>query len=343
MSADLSPLERLTRAIHLQEVDRPPCICPGGMMNMVVEDVMDLTKRPWPQAHLTGEAMAELASGHYHNGGFENYGVPFCMTVEAQSMGAPVSMGDRIHEPRVTSYVIERSQDWDRLTPIDLSSGRALEVCRAISILKSRGLEVPVIANLTGPVSLATSLVDPAVFYKDIRKNPSHVEGLMDRVTEELIRFGRAQLEAGADVLTISDPSGTGEILGPKAFETFAIPYLNRILDSLAPLAKGTIVHICGRLKGVAHLLGGLHCDCVSFDSISSARDIASHVEGKSLMGNVSTLAIETAAPGQLRLLCQSSLNQGIHVLAPACGIGAMTALDQVRIMVDVAKNTRRA
>ncbi len=342
MTTELSPLERLVRSIHREEVDRPPCICPGGMMNMVIEDVMDLTGKSWPQAHFTGEAMADLAAGQYENGGFENYGVPFCMTVEAESMGAAISMGDRIHEPRVTSYVIDRCDRWSELGSIDPSRGRAREVCRAISILKERNPMVPVIANLTGPVSLATSLVDPSVFYKEIRKSPAHVDGLMGKVTEELTRFGRAQLEAGADVLTISDPSGTGEILGPRAFETFAIPYLNRILDALSPMAGGTIVHICGRLSGVAHLLEGIHCDCISFDAISSARQIAAHLSGKAMMGNVSTLAIETASPAQLRRLSDSSLENGVHILAPACGIGAMTALSQVKIMVEAAKSMGR-
>lgn len=33
--------ERLERALRQEEVDRPPCICPGGMMNMITTDLMD--------------------------------------------------------------------------------------------------------------------------------------------------------------------------------------------------------------------------------------------------------------------------------------------------------------
>ncbi|MCF4152353.1 methylcobamide--CoM methyltransferase [Dethiosulfovibrio sp. F2B] len=341
MTTEMTELKRLIDALKREPVDRPPCICPGGMMNMIVEDVMDLTNRTWPEAHIDGEAMAELAAGQPENGGFENYGVPFCMTVEAEAMGAPVSMGDRIHEPRVTGYVMSNSGDMGSLKEMDLSSGRTAQVCRAISLLKKRNGDIPVIANLTGPISLATSLVDPSLFYKDMKKSPEKVQILMDFVVEQLVRFGMAQIEAGADVLTISDPSGTGEILGPKAFERWAIPALNGILDRLSPSVKGTIVHICGRLGGVAHLLDDIRSDCISFDSITSAKELALRLSTKSLMGNVSTLAIETASPEHLKRMAKVCMDHGIDILSPACGIGAGTALSQVRTLVDSAKERK--
>ena len=51
----------------------------------------------------------------------------------------------------------------------------------------------------------------------------------MEFITDQLTAFGRAQIAAGADVIAISDPSGTGEILGPKYFEEFAVTYINRL------------------------------------------------------------------------------------------------------------------
>lgn len=334
----LTPRERLIRAVRGETVDRPPCICPGGMMNMVVEETMDLSGRSWPAAHSDAEAMADLAAAQYENGGFENFGVPFCMTVEAESLGAQVSLGDRIHEPRVTRYCIENCGQWRRLKELDPSQGRPATVCRAVALLRRRNPDVPVVANLTGPISLASSLVDPVVFYKEMRRRPEDVTALMTFVSDQLIRFGRAQLRAGADILTISDPSGTGEILGPQAFADFALPALNRILTALAPLARGTIVHICGRLISVAEELKQLRCDCISFDSITSARALTAAGLPQALMGNVSTLGIETASPEHLKAMAENCLRQGVAVLSPACGIGARTALSQVRVLVNTAR-----
>lgn len=44
--------ERLVKALKGERVDRPPFICPGGMMNMVTVEVMQRLSAPWPDAHV---------------------------------------------------------------------------------------------------------------------------------------------------------------------------------------------------------------------------------------------------------------------------------------------------
>lgn len=120
----LTPKARLYNTLKGNEVDRPPCICPGGMMNMIIEDVMDITGVTWPNAHTDAQMMADLTEGIYENKGFENFGVPFCMTVEAEAIGAKVYMGTKVNEPRVTEYPIESVTDWEELERINLNKGR---------------------------------------------------------------------------------------------------------------------------------------------------------------------------------------------------------------------------
>ena len=334
-----TPRERLRLALKREAVDRPPCICPGGMMNMIVEEIMDIKKNAWPGAHGDPKLMADLSTGLHEHGGFENYGVPFCMTVEAEAMGAPVFMGTKINEPRVTSYPLNSAVEWQKLNKINLKSGRAKVVIGAIKILKERNSDVPVIANLTGPVSLASSLMEPVVYYKELLKNPQGVHGMMEFVTENLIAFGRAQLDAGADVLTISDPSATGEILGPRMFRKFALPYLNMSIDSLSKLADvGTIIHICGRLKSIYPELNDLTSDGISFDSITSAGQVAENVRGKAIMGNVSTFALEKSTPEKIKTISTHCMKNGVTILSPACGIGPRTSLHNIQAMVEAAK-----
>ena len=56
-------------------------------MNMVTTDLMDAVDIYMPQAHTDARMMAGLAKAVYEQGCFENYGVPFCMTIEAEEMG----------------------------------------------------------------------------------------------------------------------------------------------------------------------------------------------------------------------------------------------------------------
>ena len=87
--------EILFKVLKGEKVDRPPCICPGGMMNMITEELMDITGVKWPEAHSDASMMADLSFGVYINGGFENFGVPFCMTIEAEAMGADCIYGHK--------------------------------------------------------------------------------------------------------------------------------------------------------------------------------------------------------------------------------------------------------
>lgn len=337
---ELSPKARLTRALQHKSVDRPPCICPGGMMNMIVEDIMDLTGKMWPQAHSDPFLMAGLAAGVFENGGFENFGVPFCMTVEAEAMGAQVCMGTRMTEPHVTAYPLQSVEQWENLQPIDLHTGRAKVVVEAIAMLKARNPEVPVVANLCGPVSLASSLVEPMVYYKELYKKTAKVHEMMTFVTDNLIAFGKAQIKAGADVLAISDPSGTGEILGLKGFNAFAVPYLNKIINAIkAETEVGTIVHICGRLKNIYPGIVALNSDAISFDSITNVRLLSEHVDNKVIMGNISTFLLEKGAPEQLARAARTCVADGVTILSPACGLGPKTNLANIQAIVDAARS----
>ncbi|MBU3142654.1 methylcobamide:CoM methyltransferase MtbA [Clostridium sp. CF012] len=339
----ITPKERLFRVLKGEKVDRPPCICPGGMMNMITEELMDITGVKWPEAHSDAGMMADLSLGVYENGGFENFGVPFCMTVEAEAMGAYVYMGTKINEPRVTKYPINNAFEWGKLTDIDVNVGRAKVVLDAIKILKAKNPQVPIVANLTGPVSLASSLMEPMVYYKELRKSPKEAHKLMKFVCENLIIFGKAQLEAGADILTISDPSGTGEILGPKMFREFALPYLNAIIDALKEdCAGGTIIHICGRLKGIYSELKELHSNVISFDAITNVTQMVEFVDNKVIMGNVSTFALENNSREDIKTIAENCMNGGCDILSPACGIGTKTSMDNIRSMVDAAKEYSR-
>ena len=106
--------------------------------------------------------------------------------------------------------------------------------------------DVPVIVSLTGPVSTAASIVDPITFYKELRKNSAQAEKGLDYVVELLAAYAERAVQAGASVIAIGDPSATGEILGPKMFEAYALKYNNKFAERVHQLGVPFILHICG-------------------------------------------------------------------------------------------------
>ncbi len=334
----MTPAQRLREAACGAAVDRPPCICPGGMMNMVVGSIMERADSFWPQAHSDPEKMAALTRTLYEMGGFENYGVPFCMTVEAEAFGAQVDLGDREVEPHVIDSPMTSAGEAGGMPAFDVSRGRAAVVVEAIRRLKARGDQVPIVGNITGPMSVAGTLVDMTALLIELRKRPGDCHRLLSAISDGLIQYGRAMVEAGADVICIAEPSGTGEILGAKRFEEFVLPYLNRILDAIEVPVK--IVHICGRLRSVYPLLQKLRCQVFSFDALVNPAEIGPYLTGKAVMGNVNTHAIGTMSPEKVRQLTRLARRQGVDILAPACGLPLTTPLENIRAMVQAAGET---
>lgn len=334
----LTPKERLKMIMEGKTADRPACICPGGMMNMVTADLMREADVYLPEAHTDARKMAELAKAVYERDCFENYGVPFCMTVEAESMGAGIDMGSDIYEPHVVRYVTDSVSRFSALSPVDVSKGRARVVLDAIRILKEETEDVPIVGNLTGPISTAGSLMEPVIFYKELRKKNREAHAYMEFITEQLIRFGRAQIDAGADVIAISDPSGTGEILGPKYFKEFAVTYINKLLDGLQAEKMGTIVHICGQMSPVYREVDELHSSVLSFDSVVPMKEAREHLKERVLMGNVSTYVLEFGSPERVGSLTKSCVKNGSDIISPACGLGMKSPLVNIQAVLSSLK-----
>ncbi|MEG0793137.1 MAG: uroporphyrinogen decarboxylase family protein [Lachnospiraceae bacterium] len=333
-----TPKERLQCVLNGNEADRPPCICPGGMMNMVTSELMDSVSIFMPEAHTNARQMAELTKAVYDKGCFENYGVPFCMTVEAEELGAKVDMGSRIYEPHVVEYAMDSVCDWEKLTGIDLMAGRTKVVLDAIRILKEETNDVPIVGNLTGPISTASSVMEPVIFYKELRKKNKEAHAYMKFITDQLIIFGRAQIEAGADVIAISDPSGTGEILGPNYFREFAVTYINQLLDGLQNEKMGTIVHICGQMNPVYEEVKEVHSSVLSFDSVVSMKEARKNLGNRVLMGNVSTYALEFGDPERVKNLTNGCVKSGSNIISPACGLGMRSPLENVQAILECLK-----
>ena len=336
----MNPRERLLGALHGNKLDRVPCICPGGMMNMIITELMYKTGIMWPDAHTDVEKMTKLASSVYEYGMFENYGVPFCMTVEVEGMGAEVDLGNTKFEPRVVSYILDTVSDYENLEPLDVNVGRAKVSTDVISGLKCKEEGVPVIGNLSGPISVASSLMEPVVFYKELRRKKEDAHKYMEFVTEQIINFGKAQIEAGADVIAISDPSGTGEILGPKYFDEFVVKYMNQLIHGLRKLNEEipVIVHICGQMHRVYSELNKINADAFSFDAMVSIREVKKQMPNRVIMGNISSFALQFSNEKKIQTMTRNVLNSGVDIVSPACGLGTQSSLENIQAILATVK-----
>ncbi|MFT3828137.1 MAG: uroporphyrinogen decarboxylase family protein [Opitutaceae bacterium] len=333
--------DRLLSVLRKERVDRPPVICTGGMMNAAIVDVMRDTGLTLPAGHSDPQLMASLAEAIHRRTGFENIGLPFCMTIEAELLGSTVDLGTLACEPKIalepfaTSSVVE----YREIVPL-VRSGRAAVVTQAAKLVTTRNPGVPVIASLTGPVSTAASVVQPLAFYKDMRKDPTAAHRVLDYVTNFLVEFATVLVrEGGVTAVMIGDPSATGEILGPAMFGAFAVPYLNRLADAIRAIGVPPILHICGNLKRVDHLVTQLRFAALSTDAMINLAALKREHPGLVTMGNLSTYALEFTDTEKIRRMTRQLVESGIDILSPACGLSTSTKLEAIRAFTDTVRD----
>lgn len=306
---------------------------------MASREVMAMTDCRWPEVHRDAGRMATLSGAMRDQSGLENLGIPFCMTVEAEALGGEIEDGDEVTEPSIVSYPLQSVAEWRNLRPLDpYRDGRLPTILECTERLARERPDTPVMGNLVGPLSLGTSLLDAVTLFRALRLEAAEAHSLLSFLTDNICRYGQALAERGADVIVIADPSATGEILGPRMFGDFALPYLNRITERMHALGVPVIVHICGKVKSVYGQLNLLATECISVDSVVSMKEAKQALTGKRLMGNVSTALLQKGPIEVIRKISRLILNQGVDILAPACGISALTPVQNLKAMTEVAK-----
>jgi [methyl-Co(III) methanol-specific corrinoid protein]:coenzyme M methyltransferase len=339
MNDVFSPKERLLRTLNGEGADRAPVICPGGMMNAAIVDVMQKTGSVLPDAHHSAGLMAELARDVSAETGFENFGLPFCMTIEAEALGSGVDYGSLKCEPKITKEPFLNAGDVRRLpTGTILKNKRAAALLNAVHELSVKTPDVPVVGSVTGPVSLAASLVDPMTFFKDLRKNREASHRLLDYVTEQLIDYVKGVVESGATVVSIADPTATGEILGPALFEEYALPSLNRIVDAVDGMGAPVIIHICGDVKTIKRHFPALRGKAISVDAMVNLQELKGEFSSLTTMGNLSTYMLEFSNAERICRATESLLQQHIDIISPACGLSTSTPLANITAFTHAVK-----
>lgn len=332
----LTEKERLLSILGRRAADRPAVICPGGMMSAATMEILLKAKGNF---HTDPVIMAETAEEIRTATGFENLGVPFCMTVEAEPLGSMVDLGDAAVEPRVTAYGAQEPDEiLVRPLPDPQKEGRLPVVLEAINILARKNTATPVIGNLTGPVSLATSVIDPMKFFRLMRKNQEGIQLLLNYLTEYLIHFARLQVAAGAGVITIADPTATGEILGSYNFRDFVSPCLARLVKEIRAAGASAIVHICGDAAVLLDELNTIKGAAFSFDSLVNMKKAKEKLTVTPLMGNISTQLLHQGTPERITRAVKHSLDCGVEIISPACGISLQTPLSNLKTLTDTVK-----
>lgn len=82
---------------------------------------------------------------------------------------------------------------------------------------------------------------------EDLRRHPDAVLPALEAITETMVRYARAALEAGADGIFFATQTGSPEVVTLEENARFGAPYGRRVLESVHSRSVFTLLHIHGK------------------------------------------------------------------------------------------------
>jgi [methyl-Co(III) methanol-specific corrinoid protein]:coenzyme M methyltransferase len=315
-----------------------PCF---GANSTVTYEQMEKVGAYWPEGHVEAEAMAKQALAAYTVLGFDAVRVPYCQTFEAVALGCKRKLG-KVRElegfPGIEHPPPYKLDDTPEFPDDFLSRGYIPELLKAVEILKKEvGDEVPVIAGIIGPFTIAGSLLDSVPLLKATFKAPDKIPPFLEVAEKAGTMLAKALVEAGADIISCEDMTASPELIAPKSYREFELQYQRRQFEAI-PVP--TILHICGNVDPIVEWMGQTGANILSLEPKASAK-LARQKCGSDiiLMGGVDTATtLYMKDPETVKQGCEETIEDGIQILAPGCAVAPGTPMENLLAMVEVAK-----
>jgi [methyl-Co(III) methanol-specific corrinoid protein]:coenzyme M methyltransferase len=213
----------------------------------------------------------------------------------------------------------------------------------AVRLLAQTAGDLPIIANLIGPVSIAASVVEPTAFLRELRTKPNETSAISTHATDFLIAWARQLIEAGADAIAIHEDTTTPALVGPRTFEQAVLPHLQRLVEAIHQAGGRVLLHMCGALGKSADAVARLGIDAYIPDASLSVAELHETLPGTALIGNISTFLLHQGEPrGIAKLAARLAAPGGFDALSPTCGMSSITPLKNILAMTS-AKNATAA
>ena len=198
--------------------------------------------------------------------------------------------------------------------------------------------EIPVLGAFEGAFTTACRIFDSDVILRMVIKKRPVLEALLDKINGFLLRFGKALMEKGANVLFIPDPTASASMISPRVFRELVLPRLRTLL---AALQVPCILHICGDTSITLDAMAETGFHVLSLDQCMDLGKARSRLPGVTLGGNVDPIKSLLMGSRQQviedTLKCLRSAGTSKYVLMSGCGVPPHTSLENVKAMIQTA------
>jgi [methyl-Co(III) methanol-specific corrinoid protein]:coenzyme M methyltransferase len=320
--------ERVLAALRLEPVDCTPVVNPTSIATV---ELMDLVEASFPAANREPELMARLAATGHTELGFDSIMPVFSIIQESSALGCKIQWEQKDNWPTVRmSEPIYETPDDIRIPDDLLDHPDTRCVIEAIKLLRRQfGDEVAIIGKTMGPWSLGYHCFGVERFLLMSLDDEAMTKDCLERLKVVTIEFGLAQIDAGADALTLPDHA-TGDLVSGEYYHR----YLQDLHTEFAErLPVPIILHICGRTVDRMGYIAETGMAAFHYDSKNKPAESMEAVHGKiALVGNVNNPeTLFARGPEQVKAEVMANLEAGVQMVGPECAIPLQTSIENLR------------
>lgn len=317
----MNGLERILAAVRFQPTDRVP-FAPQLFGHAATTEGISL------DSYLRdGRLLAECQLRARDRYGSDAVFAYMDFGVEIEALGSRLKYYDAQY-PDVVDYLLAPPDDAAALrVPDPARDGRMPELLRAVGLLRrALGDATFVAGTVAGPMTLATQLYGTETALYLAADDPLRYEAALDFAADVALRFGIAQLAAGAHGIVVFDPAASPAVVPPAFFRELLQPRLTRLMAGLhAAGAQPTWLNIAGPTADILPSYAQIGADIATFDYYLEAAEAQRLLPRTCLAGNFKSLDFLDPAPtamaARARTLISAFAERGGYILSSGCEI----------------------
>lgn len=225
--------------------------------------------------------------------------------------------------------------------PDPFGGGRMTDRIQAIELFKEKVRGDKLIEGwIEGPCAEGSDLRGINTLMLDFFDDPVFIRDLFDFVLDMELRFAKAQIDAGADLIGIGDAAAS--LVGPQIYEEFVWPYEKKLVDGVRAMGGRVRLHICGNTRFALEGMGKLGCEIVDLDYPSPVKDAREKMgPNQVLLGNINPVSIllDGKVEDVIARVAECKREGGPRFIVGAgCEVPRDTPPENVKAMLEVAK-----
>ncbi len=243
------------------------------------------------------------------------------------------------------SCVVKTASDWEVLEKVDVNSGEFGKQLRAVELIHRYAQDkVPTMATVFSAPMIADKLCE-RTFVEYIEEAPEIMKIVLEMITNVMIDFGKAAIEAGSDGLFLASQHSTFASVTDEQYREFVRPYDQKLISHLRGNAKFIVMHLHARNEDedirfdkIASMPG---LDAINWEDQSSSLPLK---EGKTrsrktVLGGIDHNGIfRTGTPDEAKEQVLEAVREaGLKKLmvAPGCVVTVDTPVENIQAVVD--------